>query len=69
MSLFWHRNRNLEAEQLHDEASSIEVVKLKSEAHRTAAQADRDIKKLNKLLTANGITLRIHIATGGRHGH
>lgn len=51
----------------HDNQSSIEVVEMKSKVHQSAAQSKRDIDKLNKLLKANGITLRIHIATGGGH--
>lgn len=51
-----------------DNASSQQVVQLKSQAHQTAAKADKDIQRLNSLLKANGITLKIHIASGGHHG-
>lgn len=67
MSLFWKRSERVEAEKEAEKASSIEVVEIKRKAHKTAEQTNRDIKKLNDLLQANGITLKIHIATGGRH--
>jgi hypothetical protein len=50
-----------------DHESSVEVTEMKHKAHQTAVQADKDIKKLNRLLRANGITLKIYIAGGGHH--
>lgn len=46
-----------------------DIEKMKRKTHDSAAKADKNIKKLNDLLEANGITLKIYIATGGHHGH
>lgn len=69
MNLFWNRKQNIEIERKQDVESSVEVVALKQEGHKTAKEADAAIKRLNKLLRADGITLKIYIAAGGRHGH
>ena len=62
---FWnHKQHQRETEQ-HDVESTVEVVQLKEKAHMSANKADKDIQRLNKLLSANGITLKIHIASGG----
>lgn len=46
----------------------VDALKEKIGAH--AAKAAKSANKLNRLLEANGITLRIYIATGGKnHGH
>lgn len=68
MSLFWKRRAHIEADSKTKEASSNEVTKLNRQTHQTADQANRDINKLNDLLRANGITLKIHIASGGHRG-
>lgn len=39
----------------------------KQAVSRHAGTAHKSAKKLNELLEANGITLRIYIATGGKH--
>lgn len=66
MSLFGRKRQDVEKQ---DAEASREVRRLKAETHKTAMQADRDIRKLNSLLRANGITLQIYHATGGGHGH
>lgn len=68
--MLWFKKRKLEKDMQcdHDEQSAIEVVELKSKVHQSAERSKKDIDKLNRLLKANGITLKIHIATGGRHG-
>lgn len=48
-------------------APSKEAEKIKSQTHQQIRQTDKDIRRLNRLLEANGITLRIYIATGRRH--
>lgn len=40
-----------------------ELDKVKRRTHRSADKADKDIQRLNTLLKANGITLKIYIAT------
>lgn len=68
MALFWRRRKTIEEDQERDKLSSIEVVEIKALAHQSATQTKKDIDKLNRLLKANGITLKIHIAThGGRN--
>lgn len=69
MSLFWKRKQNIIAEKVAERANEIKVDQIKHQTHETATQANKDIKKLNSLLRANGITLKIHIASGGHHGH
>lgn len=41
------------------------VEEVKSQTHETIAETDKNIKRLNKLLKANGITLKIYKATHG----
>jgi len=67
MIQLWHRNKKLRKKEMIAEIiQSAEIERLKQEVHESADHADRNIKKLNKLLRANGITLKIHIASG-RH--
>lgn len=67
MALFWHRKRTIGREKLADEKSSKEVNRMTKEVHQTAYKTNQDIKRLNDLLKSNGITFKIHIATGGKH--
>ena len=63
-------NKRKQATIKHEEIaeqSSIEVVALKRKTNKTAKQTSKNIDRLNKLLKANGITLKIHIATKGGH--
>ena len=55
--------------EIDGDCSSIQVVALKSKAHMTAEQTQNSIDKLNKLLLADGITLKIHIATRSKRGN
>lgn len=65
MRWFWSRQQvQLEVAQ-HEKRSSIEVLDIKSKTHASTQQAKKDIDRLNRLLKANGITLKIHIATRG----
>ena len=50
------------------EASSVEVTNMQTEIKQSAVKTKRDIDRLNRLLKANGITLKIHIASGGHGG-
>lgn len=68
MRWFWSKKQSHKEIHRHEVQSSIEVVQYKRKANQSVAQANRDIKKLNDLLRADGITLKIHIAQGGRHG-
>lgn len=45
------------------------VLQIKMRTHEAAKQAKKNADKLNKVFEENGITLNIHIAAGGRHGH
>lgn len=67
MRWFWNRRKMAEEVAQHERQSSIEVVQLKKKSGQTTAQAHRDITRLNDLLKADGITLKIHIATRGGH--
>ena len=50
------------------EQSTIEVLEINRKVNQTANQTKKDVDRLNRLLKANGITLKIHIATrGGQH--
>jgi hypothetical protein len=51
------------SKSVNESLSSIEVVDIKRKSNATITQTNNDIKRLNKLLKANGITLKIHIAT------
>jgi len=65
----WFRRRITNAEiEVAAEQSSIEVTAIKRKTKQTTQQTAKDIDRLNKLLKANGITLKIHIAAGGHHG-
>ena len=64
MALFWHRHQSMKREAESDAATTVDVEELKEVAHQTAVQADKDIRKLNRLLKANGITLKIYHASG-----
>lgn len=44
-----------------------EAVKIKRSTTRKIQKAEDSVSNLHSLLKANGITLRIHIATGGDH--
>jgi hypothetical protein len=64
------RQKVLEVEQKHvkQTGSYLEVVELKRKTDAATNKAKRDIERLNRLLKADGITLKIHIAAGGgRH--
>lgn len=46
----------------------IEVENLKKKTHKSSEEAKEATERLNKLLVQNGITLKIYIAAGGKHG-
>jgi hypothetical protein len=50
------------------ETSSNEVAKIHKQTTATIAKTNKDIKRLNDLLVADGITLKIHIASGSHNG-
>lgn len=68
MSWFSRRKQEKEHIEAVAEQSSIEVLAIKSKTAKTTKQTAKDIDRLNALLKANGITLKIHIAAGGHHG-
>jgi hypothetical protein len=68
MQWFWNKKRVQQEVANHVEQSSVKVHELQQKTHKTTAKAEKDIDRLNKLLKANGITLKIHIAAGGSHG-
>lgn len=51
----------------HEQEVTIEVEAHKKRAIKTAEKAKANADQLNRLLRANGITLKIFIAAGGRH--
>lgn len=57
--------RKKQQREIDTEQSSNEVIAIKSRAKKTTQQTAKDIDRLNRLLKANGITLKIHIAAGG----
>lgn len=67
MGLFFRHNRTVKRTVSSDAAMSCAIDDLKSPMNETVDQASKDIRKLNALLRANGITLNISIATGGNH--
>lgn len=68
MNLLWHRHQHITDSLKEDKVSSVEVTKITRKGHQSAAKADKEIVKLNKLLKADGITLKIYIASRGHHG-
>lgn len=68
MSLFWKRKQHIAQEHALDDAVSLEVEKIKKPLHEVSKSATKSIKGVESTLRANGITLQIHVATGGRHG-
>lgn len=68
MRWFWNKKKVNQEVAEHERQSSIEVTELKGRVHQSTTQAKKDVDRLNKLLKANGITLKIHIASkGGGH--
>lgn len=67
MLLFNRKKSRVQTEKLDDKLS-VDVENVKRETHQTIHSADLATKRLNRLLKANGITLKIHIAAGGNHG-
>ena len=68
MSWFFSRKQNDENNLQDDRNSSAEIFRIKRKGHTTIDKADAEITKVNRLLKANGITLKIHIASGGHSG-
>lgn len=65
---FFRKRRQNAPEEEHNDASFVEVVEMRRRLHQTTAQAKKEIDKVNSTFRANGITLKIHIASGGHHG-
>lgn len=51
------------------EALDVEVERLKAQNNEKISKVTSSSDRLHKLLKANGITLRIYIATGGDKHH
>lgn len=68
MIQLWRSKRNLAEMYSQDKATNMKVKHFKNKAHRQIAETDQTAKKLNKLLRADGITLKIYIAKGGYSG-
>lgn len=60
--MFWRPKKYISFEP------NEEVLEMKKKVKQSSVQAKDDIDRLNKLLKANGITFRIHIASAGHHG-
>lgn len=54
-------------ESRKDLRAEVEVEALKRPGHVASKNATQSADKINKLLRANGITLKIHIATKGEN--
>jgi hypothetical protein len=63
----WLFNRKKKTAMTADDPTQAEVNELKKEVHKVTSKANEDIQRMNDLLTANGVTFRIHIAAGGKH--
>lgn len=68
MNLFFRHKQDTNDDFKDNSAASIEVIQIKREGHKAIDKANKEITKVNDLLKANGITLKIHIASGARHG-
>jgi Tfp pilus assembly PilM family ATPase len=62
------RKRDLAAHHAQVEKANIEILQNKTQTHNKIEETKKVNDRLSRLLKANGITLRIHIATGG-HKH
>lgn len=69
MGLFWGRKKTRHNEKQVDIEASVEVERIKKQTLDTAEYAHERAKELHSILTANNISVQIHRATGGRHGH
>lgn len=65
--MFGIKTKKKQVRQTAAKKSTTEVGRIKTTIHRKATESKKDIDRLNRLLRSNGITLRIHIATGGKH--
>jgi hypothetical protein len=68
--MFWlftcHKRYKQQSVDQKDAQAQIDDIKAKFK--KTSTKTKADVDRLNRLLEANGITLKIHIAAGGRHG-
>lgn len=68
----WRRKHNLEerAEQVKQDtvANDTDVDKIKAQTFRSIKKASTSSERLNKLLAADGITLKIALIARGGHG-
>lgn len=61
--MFWNKKiRHEQIKGMHDEAEI-----LKTDAIQETRKASAEVRRLNKLLINNGITIRIHKVAGGGH--
>lgn len=67
MGLLFNRKQSTREATKTDAGNSGEVEAIKKETHQKIQEAGTATKNLNSLLSANGITLNISIATGGHN--
>lgn len=65
-SLFRKKQKKSTAD--HDKLEQ-DIKIAKEQIHKSADIAKKSITKFNERLEANGFTLRIQAAAGGKHGH
>ena len=64
----WSRNKKEESKPLAlPEQAIIEIEATKDAQKEAFEEAHKVGKQLNKLLVENGFTLKIYLATGGKH--
>lgn len=68
--MFWFNKKKTEtsAKELSD---IVELQAAKNAQREAFSEAEKEVKKLNRLLVENGFTPKIYLATGGkiRKGH
>jgi hypothetical protein len=67
--MLWFKSRKLlEKERLaHERAVTVEIEHHKQETAKVIAQTKKVTDNFNRLLNKNGITIKIHVAAGGKH--
>lgn len=68
MIQLWRTKKELADASKQDDINDMQVKQLKKRTHRQIIRTDETAKNLNKILKANGITLKIYIARGGHYG-
>ena len=65
--VFWLKKQRLSDVKEQEVIANKQIQRMRRRAHKKIADTDEKSKKLNGLLRADGITLKIYIAKGGYH--